>query len=413
MASELEALRLRLANDQGGELSLTRARLTRLARAFGLPSELIEDAVQESLIEAWTHLERLTAPEGFVYWIDEVCRNVCRRLLRRHARELSHRQALSAERVDTDDERDQDYIAQAPDLASNADPALALLESASRADEEALLERALGLLPVETRRLVELVSLEELPHAEVAAQLGVSVGALDTRLSRARRRLYDVMNGPLRSEALALGLALDETRGEGWSETHLWCSRCGVSRLQGVFMWPEGRTERGPNLHLRCPSCARQFGHDTIHTMGLVALDGAKAFRPAWKRAMQGLTERVMAALQVGIHTCPYCDAPAVIAVNSQSADSAYPFAVKVRCARCGKIADTTGDFPAIDQLAAWSHPVTRRFLLDRPRWTSGFSAPVEHDGIQVIPITIKDSTSSEQMTLLADRSTLRPIAVV
>jgi hypothetical protein len=178
-------------------------------------------------------------------------------------------------------------------------------------------------------------------------------------------------------------------------------------------MWPDGLNQRGPNLHLRCPSCARRFGRDTIHTMGLVALDGAKAFRPAWKRAMQGLTARVMAALQVGEHACLYCGAPAAVQVDSQPGDSAHPFAVKIHCARCGQVADTTGDFPAVDQLAAWSHPVTRRFLLDHGRWTSGFAAPIERDGAQVIPIMIKDTTSAEQMTLLADRHSLRPIAVV
>lgn len=411
MVSELEALRARLASDQGGELSATRARLARLARACGLAPDMIEDAVQETLIEAWTHLERLIAPEGFAYWVDAICRNVCRRFLRQRAHDIA-RYTRPGSNADAEDARGESILEDTPDLTPDSDPALALLESVSQADMVTLLDRALGWLPGETRQLVELASLEELPHAEVAARLGVSVGALDTRLSRARRRLYDVVNGPLRAEAQALGLTLDEARGEGWVETRLWCSLCGVSRLQGAFMWPEGRDGPGPNLHLRCPTCARRFGHDTIHTMGFVALDGAKSFRPAWKRAMQGLTDRVMSALDAGKHTCLCCGAPAAISVDARAGAGAYPFAVQIHCARCGQESDATGDFPSIDQLAAWSHPTARRFLLARPRWTSAFGEPVERNGALVIPITIQDSTSAERITLLADRHSLRPMAV-
>jgi hypothetical protein len=81
-------------------------------------------------------------------------------------------------------------------------------------------------------------------------------------------------------------------------------------------------------------------------------------------------------------------------------------------CARCGRREDTTGDIPAVDQLTAWSHPVARRFLLERERWTSAFDVPVERNGALVIPITLRDSNSAARLTILAERQTLRVVAL-
>ena len=53
-----------------------------------VPADSVEDVVQETLLEAWTHLDRLSAPEGFHLWLDEICRNVCRRHARKHRTEL-------------------------------------------------------------------------------------------------------------------------------------------------------------------------------------------------------------------------------------------------------------------------------------------------------------------------------------
>ena len=291
------------------------------------------------------------------------------------------------------------------------DPALGLEEVTSRQEQVALVDRALGLLPAETRELVELVYLRDLPHAEVATRLGLTPGALETRLSRARRRLYDELNGPLRAEAAEVGLALDEARGAGWVETRMWCSRCGQRRLQGMFM-PDEHPEGGPNLHLRCPDCARRYGRDTIHTMGLVSLVGLSSFRPAWKRAMQELTTHLLGTIEEGSRVCWSCGGVSSVVVRERPGDSAYPYYVQVRCARCGDRSDVTGDFPSVDQLAYWSHPVTRQFILERPRCRSLFGAAVERQGALVIPITVQDTASAERLTLLTERRTLRPVGL-
>jgi RNA polymerase sigma factor (sigma-70 family) len=53
----------------------------------------------------------------------------------------------------------------------------------------AVIRRALAVLPQSQRDVVELVAWSELPLADVAAALHVSVGTVKSRLSRARARL--------------------------------------------------------------------------------------------------------------------------------------------------------------------------------------------------------------------------------
>src|SRR2546421_3576865 len=86
--SELQRLRERLLTNQDGLLTQTRTRLLRLAQARGVAPDALDDIVQETLFEAWNHLDRLYAPLGFAAWIDEICRNICRRFARRRAFDL-------------------------------------------------------------------------------------------------------------------------------------------------------------------------------------------------------------------------------------------------------------------------------------------------------------------------------------
>lgn len=57
------------------------------------------------------------------------------------------------------------------------------------------LERTLQTLPAEQREVLLLVGLEELAYEEVARIVGVPVGTVMSRLSRARVRLRNLMSG--------------------------------------------------------------------------------------------------------------------------------------------------------------------------------------------------------------------------
>lgn len=58
------------------------------------------------------------------------------------------------------------------------------------------LDRCLQRLPAEQRAVLLLVSLEDMGYAEVARVLGVPIGTVMSRLSRARARLRELMDDP-------------------------------------------------------------------------------------------------------------------------------------------------------------------------------------------------------------------------
>jgi len=62
-------------------------------------------------------------------------------------------------------------------------------------DQTIDLQRCLLLLPEEQRAVLLLVALEDLSYAQVAKILDVPVGTVMSRLSRARVRLHDLMDG--------------------------------------------------------------------------------------------------------------------------------------------------------------------------------------------------------------------------
>jgi RNA polymerase sigma factor (sigma-70 family) len=416
LPGERQWLRSALLADQDGILTATRLHLARLARARGIEPDAIEDVIQETLLEAWSHLDRLHSPAGFRPWINEICRNVCRRAVRRQAVDLLRQVRLLQPTSATEY---REGTVETDLLAVDApDP----LEALSRQDLQLLLDRALSVLPPAARQIVEMRYLLELPHAEMAARLHLSNSALDVRLHRARRRLRQILHGPLRREAEALGLALDEALAEGWQPTRLWCPLCGCQRLEGCFLVPEA--EDGPNLHVRCPDCSRRYNQDTVHSMGLVCLSGLHSFRPAWKRTMQGLTDRFVQALQHGQHSCLYCGQPAFVGVEGNDTGATLPpgsgnrearpysFWISIHCIHCGNRLDTCGNLPSIDQLVYWSHPISQQFVLQHPRCMSEPARHVEYDGAPALLFQMADLGSSDRLSVLAHRQTLCVLSI-
>ena len=53
--------------------------LIRFALARGVSADGVEDVVQETLLEAWRHLDQLRAIERLEAWLRGICRNVCLR----------------------------------------------------------------------------------------------------------------------------------------------------------------------------------------------------------------------------------------------------------------------------------------------------------------------------------------------
>lgn len=408
-------------------LTTARPRLRRLASLRGVAPDVIEDVVQETFLEAWKHLDRLHTPEGIHIWLDEICRNICRRYARKHHVEQQYMVSLRSPYHPEDGESEATVASALKDIPDPDAPDP--LEALSRQDTALLLDRACGFLAENAREVVELSCLMELPQREAAVRLGLTTSALEARLHRARRQLRQVLAGPLREEAKALGLPLDQESMDGWRETRLWCTLCGQRRLMGVFLpQPNG----GTNLHLRCPECEQRYGlsdihNSNVHSKGLVQLNGVQSFRPAWKRTMQGMTRRFMQALHEGERRCPYCGTPASLQLldKSQTAEMAegvalpaglsshpYQFWVWWRCPNGHQSEHMDGGIFAASDLVYWSHEQTQHFMGAHPRWISEPELLVEYAGHPALRFQMADLASAARLTVLAHRQTLRVLAV-
>jgi RNA polymerase sigma factor (sigma-70 family) len=136
------------------------------ARVLRSP-DLARDAVQEAAVAAMTDLERLRSPDSFGAWFCGIALNVSRRWLRQLQAEVPGPFGVNA------------------GLSASPDPALA----AEAADTAARVRGAIAALADGQQHAVRLFYLQGLSHREVAAELGISVGAVKARLHQARAAL--------------------------------------------------------------------------------------------------------------------------------------------------------------------------------------------------------------------------------
>lgn len=259
-----------------------RPRLLRLAQMSGIGPDEVEDVVQETYLEAWRHQEKLREPERFAAWLDGICRNICKRFIRTTSA-MPWMSGLSMNEGET--------RAQAVDLP---DPfAIDPVEELEHQDLQILLDHALEHLPTSTRKVIELCYLVELPQREVAERLGMSLGALELKLHRARQKLHQVLHGELRDEAQALGLLRDCDESMGWQETPQWCWGCGKQRLRAIF---ESEADGLILFRLRCPDCSPLYGDDLVSTDQLrragvlrsfQRIAALRSFRPTFKHFLR------------------------------------------------------------------------------------------------------------------------------
>lgn len=132
-------------------------------------ADLARDAAQEAAIAAMTDLARLRSPDRFGPWFCGIALNVSRRWLRQLCRERPG--------VEADAHAERASAEPGPD------------EAAELADLAVRVRAAIGGLAPGQRDAVLLFYLQGLSHAEVAAELCISAGAVKARLHQARAAL--------------------------------------------------------------------------------------------------------------------------------------------------------------------------------------------------------------------------------
>jgi RNA polymerase sigma factor (sigma-70 family) len=148
--------------------------------------EEAEDAVQSTFLNAFRGIKRGVVPELKAAWLFKIAHNVC--LSRR-------RSAWRRGRI----ESPADF-----EVIEELTPA-----PARRADELIGLQEVLERLPETQRRAILLREWQGLSYREIAAELELSQGAVETLIFRARRSLASGLEQPLESKRRRVARALD------------------------------------------------------------------------------------------------------------------------------------------------------------------------------------------------------------
>lgn len=153
-------------------------------RIMGEP-EAAADATQEAFISAYRHLEQYRGG-SFKAWLLRIATNACYDELRRRKR----RPAASLEALTVVDEGpDADSTAQ---LTSREDLPETQVE---RGELAQAIQNCLNALPDDQRAVAVMCDVQALDYSEIAQALQLPLGTVKSRLSRARTRLRDCLQG--------------------------------------------------------------------------------------------------------------------------------------------------------------------------------------------------------------------------
>lgn len=164
-------------NDHDGLITQQVPRLRRYARALTGERSAADDLVQDTLERALSRFHLWRRGSDLRAWLFTIMHNIyvnqTRSKMRRQHEALENEPAADAAR------------APEPDWLELRD-----------------LEAALARLPEEQRAVVLLVGLEQFTYEETARVLGVPIGTVMSRLSRARERLRTILGGDFKAASL-------------------------------------------------------------------------------------------------------------------------------------------------------------------------------------------------------------------
>ncbi len=268
-----------------------RARLVRLCARLTGDTAAADDLAQETLLEAWRSEQALRDPNRFSAWLSGIARNVCLRWRRQQQSPLARAHSLDAT-LDEGDITLDEWLADPHEIDLPLE----------RKELAALLDRALALLPAETREALLAHYLEEAPLVQIAEQLGVQASALAVRLQRGRLALRRLLVTEFRDELAAY--SADAANKVGWEETRLWCAVCGQRRLLGRY------DVHGGELWLRCPGCCVSADDYYIHTHALEILGGVRGYQRAYSHVTAWVGRYYLPNLPAKVVPCQRCGRP-------------------------------------------------------------------------------------------------------
>lgn len=262
-----------------------RKALFRSLRAWTGNSTIAEDLVQQTMIEAWKS-ERQPMPAEWRRWLFGIARNVLLRWRRELASDLRRTVSVPA----------NEAILAAASLDSDIDAELEQQEVVS------LLHDVLDELPTETRKVLLLKYIHELPQAEIASLLGLHEKALEGRLHRGKQKLRSHLLTYQPDTAISLGIINEEN---AWQSTDIWCTTCGMQQL-------EARWFDNGSLRMDCPACTNGWyrnGERSQEISGGIHHQYVP-IRPSFRKAINAVhavNDTAMAAGRDGSWQCTNC----------------------------------------------------------------------------------------------------------
>ena len=172
--SELVALARSGNKEAFGQLiDRHQARAMRVARGMVRNEDVAQELVQEAMLQAYLSLGHLREGARFPSWHHGIVLNVCRHYLRDREPDCLSWEAMARE----------------PDVetAEFSDPGLV----AEQREQERLVLDAVHALSPQNRDATLLFYYEQLSLQETAAALGISVGAVKSRLHQSRKQLRE------------------------------------------------------------------------------------------------------------------------------------------------------------------------------------------------------------------------------
>jgi RNA polymerase sigma-70 factor (ECF subfamily) len=334
------------------EMLAERVWLVRLCARLTGHVEAAEDLAQETLLEAWRNRHKFRGGSESRAWLAAIARFVCLRWRRRRWRERAQFVGLPSAETES----------QPGALSLNQDDGGDFETALNRAELTELLDRAMVLLPAETRALLVQQYVEELPRAEIAARLGLGEGAVAVRLHRGRLALRRILTTNLKVEATALGL-VDGAAGE-MQETRIWCPKCGTRHLHGQF-----RSGMEGELLLRCPQCHPEplppLAQASLNASMSTVLCGIKGYRPALSRFAAFWHDYLRQGMLCGSVPCMCCGREAPVRTTGTAntdLEFRFPEGFLARCPHCGVVG-----FGNIEGLMLCS-PQAQQFWRTHPR---------------------------------------------
>jgi RNA polymerase sigma-70 factor (ECF subfamily) len=382
-------------------LAEQRARLVRLCARLTGNTEAAEDLAQETLLESWRIADRLRDQDGLAPWLSAIARNVCRRWTRRHGRETRHQ----VETLTLDEESAPASLSDS--LQDESDPMLDL----ERQELANLLERALGLLPPETQKILIASYIQETPQAELAARLGLNEGALRVRLHRGKLALRRILSENLGPEASAYWLTTS-SESEGWQGTRIWCPFCGKYRLRyrvdwnrgsirfycsGSCIWPDGSVVSSYFLDI-----------STMHRRG----KGLTSPKAMLSRLLLSCHTHYRHDLATNEATCHQCGEKVLLVKDRYHLLQAPPplrdcFGLHYFCSRCGLDSEASVMHLTLDL------PETQDFWKKHPRLMTLQDQEIEFAGRPALLTRLESLSDKNALEVIAARDTYEVLQIV